>query len=93
MFEVLLAALFYALASFLITLTNKVVLTSYKCVQCGFNDSFWANFHYNYFSFPSFQALAFGQTLVTLCSLYIAKKLKLFDFPNFSLASLKKVTQ
>ncbi|RZF33471.1 hypothetical protein LSTR_LSTR010127 [Laodelphax striatellus] len=63
-FKKLMAALFYAICSLLITIVNKSVLTSY--------------------GFPSFQVLAFGQMMTTIIVLYVSKKCRVVDFPDFS---------
>ncbi|KAK6617435.1 hypothetical protein RUM43_014444 [Polyplax serrata] len=65
------SAIFYGIASFLITVLNKMVLTSYK--------------------FPSFQVLGLGQMTMTVTVLYVSKKLKLLEFPNFDRTIIGKI--
>ncbi|XP_044763964.1 UDP-sugar transporter UST74c [Coccinella septempunctata] len=65
------SAVFYGVASFMITVVNKTVLTTY--------------------SFPSFQVLGIGQMITTIVVLFIAKKLRIMNFPNFQLGTFKQI--
>ncbi|KAL0277379.1 UNVERIFIED_CONTAM: hypothetical protein PYX00_004692 [Menopon gallinae] len=65
------SAIFYGIASFLITVVNKTVLTSYK--------------------FPSFQVLGLGQMSATIIVLFVSKKLKILEFPNFDRSIITKI--
>ncbi|ENN73591.1 UDP-sugar transporter UST74c-like [Dendroctonus ponderosae] len=67
----ILSALFYAVASFMITVVNKTVLTTY--------------------GFPSFQVLGIGQMAATILVLFVAKKLRLVNFPSFDLSTCGKI--
>ncbi|XP_050072781.1 uncharacterized protein LOC126560874 [Anopheles maculipalpis] len=58
------SAVFYGLSSFLITVVNKTVLTSYR--------------------FPSFLVLSLGQLTASIVVLFVAKRLQLVKFPDFS---------
>uniref|UniRef100_A0A182JZX4 Ubiquinone biosynthesis protein COQ4 homolog, mitochondrial n=1 Tax=Anopheles christyi TaxID=43041 RepID=A0A182JZX4_9DIPT len=58
------SAVFYGLSSFLITVVNKTVLTSYR--------------------FPSFLVLSLGQLTASILVLFVAKRLQLVKFPDFS---------
>uniref|UniRef100_A0AAG5D476 Sugar phosphate transporter domain-containing protein n=1 Tax=Anopheles atroparvus TaxID=41427 RepID=A0AAG5D476_ANOAO len=58
------SAVFYGLSSFLITVVNKTVLTSYR--------------------FPSFLVLSLGQLTASIVVLFVAKRLGLVKFPDFS---------
>lgn len=71
MFKRVSSAVFYGIASFMITVVNKTVLTSFK--------------------FPSFQVLALGQMLATVVVLFIAKKLKIVDFPPLEKNTFRKI--
>lgn len=71
MFKRIASAVFYGIASFLITVVNKTVLTT--------------------FMFPSFQVLALGQMISTIVVLYIAKKLKIIDFPDLEYSTFRKI--
>ncbi|KAG5885037.1 hypothetical protein JTB14_018633 [Gonioctena quinquepunctata] len=65
------SALFYGVASFMITVVNKIVLTTY--------------------GFPSFQVLGLGQMFATIVLLFIAKKIRLVNFPSFELNTFRKI--
>lgn len=67
----ILSALFYAVASFMITVVNKTVLTTY--------------------GFPSFQVLGIGQMAATILVLFVAKKLRIVNFPSFDLSTCGKI--
>ncbi|EAU76830.2 AGAP005200-PA [Anopheles gambiae str. PEST] len=58
------SAVFYGLSSFLITVVNKTVLTSYR--------------------FPSFLVLSLGQLTASIVVLFVAKRLQLVKYPDFS---------
>ncbi|XP_018571515.1 UDP-sugar transporter UST74c [Anoplophora glabripennis] len=66
-----LSAVFYGVASFMITVVNKTVLTTY--------------------GFPSFQVLGLGQMIATIVVLFVAKKLRIVNFPSFELSTFGKI--
>ncbi|XP_074034478.1 UDP-sugar transporter UST74c [Leptinotarsa decemlineata] len=70
-FRKILSALFYGVASFMITVVNKTILTTY--------------------GFPSFQVLGLGQMFATIVLLFIAKKIKLVNFPSLDLNTFGKI--
>lgn len=71
MFQRISSAIFYGIASFMITVVNKTVLTTYM--------------------FPSFQVLGIGQLLATIIVLFLAKKLKIVDFPPLERTTFAKI--
>nr|XP_023027219.1 UDP-sugar transporter UST74c-like [Leptinotarsa decemlineata] len=66
-----LSALFYGIASFMITIVNKTILTTY--------------------GFPSFQVLGLSQMFATIVFLFLAKKIRLVNFPNLQQNTFKKI--
>ncbi|XP_023027219.2 UDP-sugar transporter UST74c-like [Leptinotarsa decemlineata] len=66
-----LSALFYGIASFMITIVNKTILTTY--------------------GFPSFQVLGLSQMFTTIVFLFLAKKIRLVNFPNLQQNTFKKI--
>uniref|UniRef100_A0A2M4BT29 Putative nucleotide-sugar transporter vrg4/sqv-7 n=1 Tax=Anopheles marajoara TaxID=58244 RepID=A0A2M4BT29_9DIPT len=65
------SALFYGLSSFLITVVNKTVLTSYR--------------------FPSFLVLSLGQLTASIVVLFVAKRLGIVKYPDFSLDIARRI--
>ncbi|CAM4819375.1 unnamed protein product [Rotaria magnacalcarata] len=88
------SALLYAICSGLITIVNKLVLTSYEyvlffccCRGCCLS-SFVPLLHNR---FPSFQLLAIGQLTVSIIVLYVARSFGVIRFPHFSENVIKKI--
>lgn len=65
------SAIFYGVASFMITVVNKTILTTY--------------------GFPSFQVLGLGQMTATIVVLFMAKKCKIVNYPDFDLNTFGKI--
>ncbi|XP_065352336.1 UDP-sugar transporter UST74c [Cloeon dipterum] len=67
----IMSAVLYGVASFMITVVNKTVLTTYK--------------------FPSVQFLGMGQMIATVVVLFVGKRLRIIQFPDFARDTFKKI--
>ncbi|XP_059489554.1 UDP-sugar transporter UST74c-like [Neocloeon triangulifer] len=67
----IISAVFYGVASFMITVINKTVLTTYK--------------------FPSVQFLGLGQMIATVVVLFVGKRLRIIQFPDFARDTFRKI--
>ena len=88
----ILSALFYAFASFMIMVVNKLVLTGHHFPSFQVSiESLLLKARVTDFS-PSFsKVLGIGQMLATIVVLQLGKVFKIVDFPSFNLASIRAI--